>query len=127
MNVLSQETQDKVQASLIKKGFLTADSLEIIKKRAAETHQPILSQLLDEGRITDEQLTATLAEVNNLPYVNLSNVRIEPKILGLLSKEVAEHYMGVPIGEMQQRLVVAMLDADNVQAVDFLSEKIGRP
>jgi len=28
---------------------------------------------------------------------------------------------------MQKRLVVAMLDADNVQAVDFLSNRIGRP
>src|ERR1700727_1338746 len=28
---------------------------------------------------------------------------------------------------MQHRLVVAMLDADNVQAVDFLSNRIGRP
>jgi len=35
--------------------------------------------------------------------------------------------MAVPLGEMQSRLVVAMLDADNVQAVDFLSNKIGRP
>jgi type IV pilus assembly protein PilB len=35
--------------------------------------------------------------------------------------------MAVPLGEMQNRLVVAMLDADNVQAVDFLSNKIGRP
>jgi len=33
----------------------------------------------------------------------------------------------VPLGEMQHRLVVAMLDADNVQAVDFLANKIGRP
>src|SRR5581483_6407659 len=32
-----------------------------------------------------------------------------------------------PLGEMQNRLVVAMLDADNVQAVDFLANKIGRP
>jgi type IV pilus assembly protein PilB len=35
--------------------------------------------------------------------------------------------MAVPLGEMKNRLVVAMLDADNVQAVDFLSNKIGRP
>jgi type IV pilus assembly protein PilB len=35
--------------------------------------------------------------------------------------------MAVPLGEMQHRLVIAMLDADNVQAVDFLSNKIGRP
>jgi type IV pilus assembly protein PilB len=35
--------------------------------------------------------------------------------------------MAVPLGVMQNRLVVAMLDADNIQAVDFLSTKIGRP
>jgi len=35
--------------------------------------------------------------------------------------------MAVPLGEMQHRLVVAMLDASNVQAVDFLSNKVGRP
>ena len=40
---------------------------------------------------------------------------------------IRDSYMAVPLGEMQNRLVVAMLDADNVQAVDFLSNKIGRP
>src|SRR3978361_1625973 len=35
--------------------------------------------------------------------------------------------MAVPLGEMQKKLVVAMLDADNVQAVDFLSKRINRP
>lgn len=126
MNILSTDTQEKVQQTLVKKGILTPDSLNVIKERAAQSRQPILTLLLEEGRVTDEQLTATLAEVNNVPYVNLSNVRIEPKILSLLPKDVAEHYMAVPIGEMERRLVVAMLDADNVQAVDFLSEKIGR-
>jgi type IV pilus assembly protein PilB len=45
----------------------------------------------------------------------------------LLPQDVAEHYMAVPLGEMSNKLVIAMLDADNVQAVDFLSNKIGRP
>jgi type IV pilus assembly protein PilB len=62
-----------------------------------------------------------------VPYVNLSEAHIDPDVLDLLSQDIAERYMAVPLGEMQQRLVVAMLDADNVQAVDFLSNKIGRP
>jgi type IV pilus assembly protein PilB len=45
----------------------------------------------------------------------------------LLSKDDAEHFMAVPLGEMDKKLVIAMLDADNVQAVDFLSNKVGRP
>ncbi len=62
-----------------------------------------------------------------MPYVNLSSARIDPNVLKLLPQEIADRYMAVPLGEMQNRLVVAMLDADNVQAVDFLSNKIGRP
>ena len=83
--------------------------------------------LISEGHISDEQLTKALAQTSGIPYVNLSNARIDSKILSLLPMDVAEHYMAVPLGEMQQKLVVAMLDADNIQAVDFLSNKIGRP
>jgi type IV pilus assembly protein PilB len=67
------------------------------------------------------------AEANNLPYVNLLTSEVQQSVLDLLPSDVAEHYMAVPLGEIQHRLVVAMLDADNVQAVDFLTNKIGRP
>jgi type IV pilus assembly protein PilB len=77
--------------------------------------------------VSNEQLTKTIARVNKVPYVNLSTARIDTKVLDLLPKEVAERYMAVPLGAMQNRLVVAMLDADNVQAVDFLANKINRP
>ncbi|MFZ1685024.1 MAG: GspE/PulE family protein, partial [Candidatus Zixiibacteriota bacterium] len=52
---------------------------------------------------------------------------VDPKILSMMPRDVAERYMAVPLGEMSNRLVIAMLDADNVQAVDFISNKIGRP
>jgi type IV pilus assembly protein PilB len=35
--------------------------------------------------------------------------------------------MAVPLGTMKDKLVVAMLDANNLQAVDFLSNKVGKP
>jgi type IV pilus assembly protein PilB len=76
--------------------------------------------------ITDEQLTKANATITKVPYVNLQTAKVDPAILALLPQDIAERYMAVPLGEMQHRLVVAMLDADNVQAVDFLSNKIGR-
>jgi len=45
----------------------------------------------------------------------------------LLPKDISERFMAVPLGEVQNRLAVAMLDANNVQAVDYLSNKIARP
>jgi type IV pilus assembly protein PilB len=127
MNILSPTTQQSVEEELVKEGSLTGDQLEGIKQEASRNNEPVFSLMLKGGYIDDEQFTKAIAKVNNVPYVNLSNARIEPKVLELLPQDVAEHYMAVPLGEMQHRLVVAMLDADNVQAVDFLSNKIGRP
>jgi type IV pilus assembly protein PilB len=127
MNVLSATTQGHVEDALIKDGLINQADLDNLKEEAERTHQPIFSLLLAEGHITDEQLTKALAEASDVPYVNLTKSYIDPKVLALLPREIAENYMAVPLGEMQNRLVVAMLDADNVQAVDFLSNKINRP
>ncbi len=35
--------------------------------------------------------------------------------------------MAVPLGEIDGKVIIAMLDADNVQAVDFLQNKIAKP
>ena len=127
MSVLSTAVQKQVEDALLKDGVLNADKLKKMRTDAHTKGVPLFTHLVSEGVLTNETLTKTIAHVANVPYVNLSNARIDPKILSLLPVEVAERYMAVPLGEMQNRLVVAMLDADNVQAVDFLSNKIGRP
>src|SRR3990167_10879769 len=126
MNLISPVTQSKVEEVLVEEGVISEIELEKFRRDAKQAKQPLVSLLVNSGRVSDEQLTKALAVVNNLPYVNLSTIHVEPKILAFLPQDVAEHYMAVPIGEMQNRLVIAMLDAGNVQAVDFLRNKIGR-
>jgi type IV pilus assembly protein PilB len=127
MSVLSATTQKQVEDELVKQGLLTRARLEELDQKATKEGTPILSLLLSEGHISEEDLTRYTAKITRVPYVNLSNARIDDDILALLPREIAERYMAVPLGEMNHRLVVAMLDADNVQAADFLSNKIGRP
>lgn len=126
MSVLSAVTEQQVEDALISGGMITGDKLTEAKAAADTAHEPVFSYMVKNNYITDEQLTKAHATITKVPYVNLLNARIDPKILALLPQDIAERYMAVPLGEMQHRLVVAMLDADNVQAVDFLSNKIGR-
>lgn len=127
MSVLSTAAQKQVEDTLVEQGALTKDKLTELKDKAVKQSTPFLSLLVSDGHVSDETLTKAIAHVTKVPYVNLSAAKIDPDVLDLLPQEVAERYMAVPLGEMQNRLVVAMLDADNVQAVDFLSNKIGRP
>lgn len=127
MSVLSPTTQKQVEVDLIEQGLLNEEKLDAIHKKAEDEDTPVFGLLISEGHISNEDLTRTIAKVNNVPYVNLSDAKIDPDVLQLLPQEIAERYMAVPLGEMQHSLVVAMLDADNVQAADFLANKIGRP
>lgn len=126
MSVLSAAAQKSIEETLVSESTITADALESAKKKAVDTKTPLFSLLVQDGIIDNETLTKAIATASSVPYVNLLNARIDPKIMALLPQQVAERYMAVPLGEMNNRLVVAMLDAGNVQAVDFLSNKIGR-
>lgn len=126
MSVLSAATQKQVEDRLIEDKILSLEQLSSIKKKAEHENTPVLSMLVHEGSVSNELLTKTIAHITKVPYVNLADARIDAEVLALLPVDVAERYMAVPLGEMQQKLVVAMLDADNIQAVDFLANKLRR-
>lgn len=127
MSVLSETLQKQVEKAIVEQGLITPEKLKKIRDEAQQKKEPLFTAVVSGGYITNEALTKTIAHVTKMPYVNLLKATVDPKILSMLQKDIAERYMAVPLGEMNNRLVVAMLDADNVQAVDFLSNKIGRP
>ena len=127
MSVLSASSQKQLEDLLVKNKIISEAQLTAEKTKADKEHEPFISLLVKDHLVSNEDLTKYSAKVNKVPYVNLSESIIDQKILDLIPKDIAEHYMAVPLGEIQHRVVVAMLDADNVQAIDFLSNKIGRP
>lgn len=133
MPVLTEEIQVELEKLLVEEKVLSAAQIEEHRKAAKTSGTPLFSELVQSSAVTDEALTRLIAKVSNLPYVDLSNVNIDQDVLMLLPQDVAERYMAVPLGQLKaasgsgSRLAVAMLDANNVQAVDFLSNKINRP
>ena len=122
---------DEIQASLLEllqqEGLLASDELEAARRTAKKEGKPLLTVLTDEGSLDNELLTHGIAQVSGVPYVNLTHSIIDQDVLNLISSEIAERFMAVPLAEVQNRLAVAMIDANNVQAVDYLSNRIQRP
>lgn len=124
--MLSTESQQKIQKLLVMNGYATEQQIEAAKSQAAQQSKPFLAVVSEMKLVDDEELTKLSAQASAYPYVNLAGIIILQETLSLLTKETAESYMSVPFGDMQGRLAIAMLDPANVQAVDFLSRKIGR-
>ncbi len=127
MALLTSDIQEKLIALLTEEGLVTADALRQAEKDAASTNKPLLGVLSEEGLVDEELVTHAIAFVSGVPYVNLLNSTISPETLALLPKDIAERFMAVPVAEVNHRLAVAMIDANNVQAVDYLANLIQRP
>ena len=127
MALLTDDIQDKLIELLVNEGLIEKSVIDDALKRASENGKPLFSLLSEEGLLDNELLVHGVAQVSGVPYVNLSNSVISQDILSLLPSDVAERFMAVPLAEVQNRLAVAMIDANNVQAVDYLSNRIQRP
>lgn len=127
MALLTDEVIEKLEHLLVEEGLIEQSVLSDAVQRATADEKPLFSLLSEEKILDPELLTHAVAQVSGVPYVNLTNSFIDQDILGLLPSDIAERFMAVPLAEVQNRLAVAMLDANNVQAVDYLSNRIQRP
>lgn len=127
MALLTNETQAKLTALLVEEGLVSADVIEKAEQEAIAQSKPLMVLLSEQGMVDSELLTHAVAQVSGVPYVNLSNTVIDQSVLALLPEDIAERFMAVPLAEVQNRLAVAMIDANNVQAVDYLASRIERP
>lgn len=127
MALLTSDIQDKLVALLVDEGLVSKEVMRGVEAESKETNQPLLGLLTEQNIVVDETLTHAIAQVSGVPYVNLTNSIIDQSILELLPQDAAERYMAVPLAEVQNRLAIAMIDANNVQAVDYLASRIERP
>jgi len=127
MALLTTDMQDKLIALLSEEGLVSKSVLDAAVEESKRDKKPLFALLSEKRIVDDEMLTHAIAQISGVPYVNLTNSLINQQILDLIPEDVAERFMAVPLAEVQNRLAVAMVDASNVQAVDYLSNRIGRP
>jgi type IV pilus assembly protein PilB len=127
MALMTDDIQEKLIALLIDEGLVARPAIDEARAAAGKGKESLFAYMSEKGIIDDELLTHGIAQVSGVPYVNLTNSLIDQNILSLLPEDVAERFMAVPLAEVQNRLAVAMIDANNVQAVDYLANRIQRP
>lgn len=127
MALLTNDIQNKLANLLIEEGLVQASKIEFAVKSSAEQGKSLIAYLLSNKILDNEVLVHATSHVSGIPYVNLENTTIPQDVLDLIPLDIAERNMAVPIAEVQGRLAIAMLDAMNIQSVDYLSTLIQRP
>ena len=127
MTLPTNNIQDRLAKLLIEEGLVQESKIELAMKEAGSKNQSLMSYMIEHKILDNEILVHATSHVSGIPYVNLENTTIPQETLDLITVDIAERNMAVPIAEVQGRIAVAMLDATNIQAVDYLSSLIQRP
>ncbi|MDO4902004.1 MAG: ATPase, T2SS/T4P/T4SS family [bacterium] len=126
MTLITNDIQERLSKLLVEEGLLRAEVVTESLEKSRQLEKTFIAYLLENKILDNEVIVHAISYVSGIPYVNLENTTIPQDILDLVTLEVAERNMAVPIAEVQGRLAVAMLDATNIQAVDYLTTLVGR-
>ncbi len=127
MALITNDIQNKLAKLLVEEGLVRTEVVDSAIKESGEAGQSLIAYMVENNILDSEILVHAISHVSGVPYVNLENTNIPQEILNLIPVDIAERNMAVPIAEIQNRLAVAMLDATNIQAIDYLTTLVQRP
>ena len=97
------------------------------EKQHEQTNEPLQAIVIKRKLISEKDLLKLYAKSLDVPYVELSEVKIPREILMQIPERIARKYQAVLFGTEEQALSLAMADPEDLQAADFIEKQVGTP
>jgi len=111
---------------LVELGFASEETVRQAIDAARTAGRTPETLLLEQGSISEDQLSRATAERYGLDHVDLGSYNVDVAAAALFPATMARRYMAVPVGYVdQQTLLVAAADPANVLAVDDIQIATG--
>ena len=112
---------------LVSKGLLSRRELIEVLNEQRRHGGRLGEALLRLKMLKDEDVTCALAEYLSMDYIHFDDVaKIDMNIARILPESIAKRFCLVAIGEIDNKVIVAMADPLNVIAIDTITLKIKR-
>ena len=115
----------QLEAFLIESKLLSKAKLEELNDLAREKNQTIEDVMVSEGVVSEDDMRRAKAHVLGIPFVDLKEEKVDFGVLSMIPEPVARNNNIIAYRQTDQGLNVAMLDVDDLQAIDFIKKKTG--
>jgi len=88
---------------------------------------PLSKILLEKDIVSDKNLGKIVADLLNLPFVNLTSISISQEILRIIPEVVAKKQKIIAFKKDRQGLHLAMVNPGNLEIIEFIKKKAGIP
>ena len=127
MALLTKDAEERIINLLLSEGLADANLVYSIKQETEAKNAPVLAELINQKLISNDMVARATAAIIGVPYVELKNITIDQDILQKIPGDASARVLAIPLGEKDGMLNVAMVDATNVQAIDYISNLINQP
>ncbi len=104
-------------------GLVSGKDFDAAEKEAKQSGKPVGDILTAHNSIGEDELRRTYAYILGIPFVSLSGTNISYETLSLIPEPVARRNNIIAYGHKGDDLEVAMLDTDDLAAIDFIKKK----
>ncbi|MEK9171853.1 MAG: GspE/PulE family protein, partial [Patescibacteria group bacterium] len=117
--------ESKLESFMIDSGMVSKAEIGRAKSEAKEKNTSIGKVLVSNGSLTEDDLRRTQAYILGIPFIDLKNQKLDFPVLSLIPEPVARNHNIVAFKKANDSLEVAMLDTEDLTAIDFVKKKVG--
>lgn len=103
--------------------LISQKDFDAADQEAKERNQPVGDILIARALIGEDELRRTYAYILGIPFISLAGQKIPFETLSLIPEPVARRNNIVAYNHRGEELEVAMLDTDDLAAIDFIKKK----
>jgi len=104
-------------------GLVSQKDFDAAEKEAKEAGKTVGEVLTARSSIGEDELRRTYAYILGIPFVSLAGTTIDYDTLSLIPEPIARRNNIIAYAHKGDELEVAMLDTDDLAAIDFIKKK----
>jgi type IV pilus assembly protein PilB len=106
-------------------GLVSKADIDAAEKEAVKKGTRLDKVLVNQNKISEDDLRRMQAYILGIPFVDLKSQKIDFEILSAIPEPIARNHNIVAFRKTKDALEVAMLDTDDLPAIDFIKKKTG--
>lgn len=117
--------EGQLKEFILDSGLVSRAELTKAEKEAEERGISVGSILVSAGNLTEDDLRKMQAYILGIPFVDLKGQHLDFDVLSLVPEPIARNHNIVAFRKNADTLEVAMLDTEDLAAIDFVKKKTG--
>ena len=115
--MLSRRDEKAIGQLLVEEGLVRPHQLEEAFELQRSTGRRLGHILCERGYLSEREFAAILAQQLDIPFFELEEYIVDPAVVSLIPEHLCERYRLIPIMKTGDKLVVALSDPLNEDAI----------